>query len=726
MNTLMEIDGAVAPTTIHQSLVTTHDAFAIPPDDLPEFLALPQAVRASVHKWLSICQQITNSPKVRPACKRIAAMMQGLRGCSARRIATRYYEYMRASDWHVLVDWAKAGPAARGDTNAALPPDFVPFWKALREDFKRNGGDKAAWRELKHIYRFRCSSARQGKITEYKTIPGYGRDWPAADETTGFPRGWSYSNLSRPQYSPDLWEKKVARIGKSAAAHLGKQVHTSRIDPSTGKSLAFGQFIMFDDQEYDLKTNFLSRAGSANRKAMRPLGFNALELLSASCFAQSFKPTIWDDATDGKRKLTERDFLWFVVHVLTTFGYRNDQIGTKLILELGTAAIRNKQIISRLESITNGRVTIDTSGVDTSPAFAGLFESAAKGNFKFKAALESFFNLVRNEFAMLPGATGKDRDHCPAELHGRDRYNDKLLKLAAALPAERAALLKYPFLEWNQFIGLALDIYRIIDERTDHELEGWKKLGFIANEWRLSVDSQHWLPMQQFLALPAPQQSVMRTMVDHTPGLTRARQLSPREVFHQQRVAAPMAKLPEFMILDLLGDDVDQTQVCERTVKGRYIEFDDRDLDPDPLRFDATLDGRRLRHGQTYLTLINPFNPTQLHLFNASRAYIGAIPRDFAPCRSDLDAVRRKMGEVRKDENERLVELGLRHIDKAREKTEMHEHNHAVASGYESIDQLRKDQREQKSLAADARTSLLKNARTYKPEETNECIDQQP
>jgi hypothetical protein len=714
MNALMEIDSAAS---IHQSptfpspsgrgvrgegQTITGDAvaipsalFEIPVDDSAEFMTLPGEVRRSVQRWLSACEYIASAPRVRPACRYVANhLLAGLKGASPSRVATRFYDYMRARDWRVLVDWAKAGPTARGDNNY-LPADFVQFWKQLCEQNQRC--DKAAHRELKHIYRTHFASARSGESPkEYKSIPGY-TTWPEADEMTGLPKGWSYSNLTR--YSPDPFEKKVARIGKAAAAPFKKQVFTSRV------GLRFGQYIMFDDQEYDIKVNFLSRAGSATRKAMRPLGFNALELLTASCFAQSFKPTTLAEPDeqgaghDRKIKLKEKDFLWFVVHVLTTFGYRADSIGTRLILERGTAAIRNQQIISRLETLTAGRVTIDTSGVDTAPAFAGLFESAAKGNFKFKAALESFFNLVRNEFAMLPGQVGKDRDHSPAELTGRDRYNEQILKLAAALPPERAQLLKFPFLEWTQFTGLALDIYRLIDTRTDHQLEGWQQLGFVSNEWRLpqiagggrdaappASASSSWLPMSDFLAMPAEAQLALRALIDRDPRLTRSRQLSPREAFEHSRAAdlaaGAIARLPEYMILDLLEDVLDATELAERTVRGRYIEFDDQTLDPDGLRFDATLaDGHRLRHGSKYLTLVNPFNPGHLHLFNARRAYIGAIPRDYAPCRADLDAVRRKMGEARADESARLQEIGLRHIDTARAKTEMHQHNARVASG---------------------------------------------
>jgi hypothetical protein len=87
-----------------------------------------------------------------------------------------------------------------------------------------------------------------------------------------------------------------------------------------------------------------------------------------------------------------------------------------------------------------------------------MFEGARKGNYRFKGAIESFFNLVRNETAMLPGQVGKDRDHSPEQMVGLERYNNQLLKAAAELKPEEAARLKFPVLEWNEWTGRAMSL----------------------------------------------------------------------------------------------------------------------------------------------------------------------------------------------------------------------------------------------------------------------------
>jgi hypothetical protein len=111
----------------------------------------------------------------------------------------------------------------------------------------------------------------------------------------------SYGNLNR--YSPSRAEKLVTRIGPVAASAVRKKVLTSRV------GLRLGQFVEFDDQVYDQKVNFFGRVQS---RAMRPLGFNALDLLSGFPASYSFKPTLWNDALKVKEQLKEIDMMWFI------------------------------------------------------------------------------------------------------------------------------------------------------------------------------------------------------------------------------------------------------------------------------------------------------------------------------------------------------------------------------------------------------------------------------
>lgn len=641
------------------------------PPTCSEFHALPDAVRRDVRRWLSVLKVVDSADRVSPACKALAAQMQHIPGFSFHRIRTQYYTYIRTGDWNDLVNWSKVG-----SSKIKLPAAFIAYWQQLCEDNQRK--DAPAYRELKHIWHTHHTSRRD----PVKSIPGY-KDWPTAERGSDLPVGWSYGNLNR--YSPSKFEKAAARQGRQAAAEHRQKVITTR------KGLRLGEFILFDDQVYDQKVNFLARRQS---KAMRPVGYNAIDLLSACCVTYSFKPVLWNEHTQAKEMLKEIDFIWFVVNYLLTFGYRTDDRGTKAIVESGTAVIRG-DFAQRIADATGGKFIAEPGKTNNSPAFDGLFEGPSKGNFRYKAAIESFFNLVRNEFASLPGQVGKDRDHSPADLHGRDRYNEKILKAALALPPEQAALLQLPFLEWNQFTEVAMDLYRRINWRTEHDLEGWIKCGHIANEFTLPASQSQiteggpqeggrhangWFHMEHFSKLAPEQRIIVKAILDSDPSLTRSRKMAPQEVWNQHR--HELTPLPAFTICALLGPE----HGTERAVKNGVIIVDDQDIDPDPVHFDPVLNRQKVRDGQSFLTFVNPFNPSALYACDARGGYLGEFPRIIASCRNDLDSLHRQMGKVKHYEAQALAAIAGRHVDKAQEKIQMHQKNADVIQ--QSIDGL--------------------------------------
>ena len=403
--------GSAAPFNNLQSAICNLQ-FTEPCSD-PRYPRLPQAAREDLRRTLKALEYIHSANNVQRACRIQAAHFLHRRGFSAESLCRKYYLFRSTGNWLDLVDKAKAGPAfylsARNDEggesnslNGRLPADFIEFFRKLCERNQRKC--KPAWRELLRIWRTGFDT--EGR--EYKTIPGYGPRLepsafslqPSPDSLTGIPRGWSFENLNR--HRPSDHSLALARIGKVAASNHRRMVLTSRV------GIAVGQYILFDDQEYDLKVNFTSQNGSCG-KAMRPLGLNDLDLASACNFAYGLKPTLIG-ADGAKQKLKEIDMLWFVVHVLTSYGY-NPITGTHFVVEHGTAAIR-PEFEERIRLVTQNKVTVDRSGVFHGSALAGLFEGPARGNFRFKAPLESFFNLVRNEMAMLPGAVSYSRTSC--------------------------------------------------------------------------------------------------------------------------------------------------------------------------------------------------------------------------------------------------------------------------------------------------------------------------
>ena len=610
---------------------------------------LSDEVREEVRLLLICCKRIHTAKNKTAECAALSASFRNRRGFSAISLNNKYYEFINSGgDWTVLVNKAKAGPQWwNTDEPTGLPEAFVQFWKKLCEDDQRTNA--GAYAELLKIWR----TKRDSKGNYYKAMPGY-EAWPEPGPSGSHPRGWSDKNLFR-QVAGSDFALTAARQGRAAASDHRRRVFTSR------EHLCVGQYYLFDDQEYDVRVNWLGN----QRKAMRPLGLNALDLFSACCFAYALKPTLIGE--DGaKQKLKERDMLWFVVNVLTSHGYRDDEKGTTLIVEHGTAAIR-EDFEARIAEATGGRVRVERSGINTAPAFAGLFESRAKGNPRFKAHLESFFNLVRNRMAMLPGATGKDRDHAPDEAHGLERYNNQLLKLYERLPQDRREQIQFPVLAWPQFQAFCLDLYQAINDRTDHELQGWERAGLVTTDWRMTP-TQPWQAQQEFKALAPALQMALRDALALTPDLTRSRKLSPMEVWNGGR--QNLTRLAPDLLPVLLGLEFGE----ERMVRGGYITVEDAEIDSEPMRFPAYPHA----NGQKFLTFLNPFRPDLLVLTDAQGRVEGVLRRQDAPSRDDLASVQRELGAARKEEATRLAELGLRHMDKAERKAEMHRHNAAL------------------------------------------------
>lgn len=640
--------------------------FTPPPLELGR---LPFEVREELTDLLACMDAIKSAKNPSLGCRRAAALFAHKdasgkpvwrRGFSPSSLRGKYDNW-RLHGWTALVDKAKAGPRFWNTSEiVGLPLEFREWIKRLAEENQRTHA--WAWNEVYKIWQTRFDS----NGNEYKKIPGY-TEWPQAHPTTGYPRGWSRRNLYH--HAPDEFEAAAMRQGRATAANFRLPVLTSRVE------LELLEYVLFDDHEFNLKVNF-----PGQWKAMRPRGFAAMDILSGSPFAKSFKPTLYDLVEEKKQALTETDMMWFVVHVLCDFGYRVDERGTKFCVEHGTAAIR-EEFERRITIATGGKVTVERSGKFGAGATASQFEGQSKGNYRFKALIESFFNLLDNALAHLRGQVGKDRLHAPEQMYGIDAYNNKLLKAAAALPAERAAMLKFPVMVWQEFVFAALRGYDAIDKSFEHKLQGWEKLGFVTKEWRLN-EQISWQPFSQLLALPEQEQALARAVVENNPLLHRARKLSRYEVFHGKHSQAleqgTITKLPLEAYPILMGREHARPLTVD---DDGLFRFEDRDIDSDPLRYLAMLNGRRLSPGETFQCFVNPFSPGALVLCDDDLRCLGICPAYDMPSRNDVEGVKRQIKAQKQWEAAAFAELDLRHVGAAAERAAMHENNGNIIKG---------------------------------------------
>jgi hypothetical protein len=619
----------------------------IPSPDLTQYYALCERNRAIVSDWCRALEIVLQAGKVTEGFSRAASFFRGQRGFSADRIRTKYYAWLDAGkDWRIFVNHAVEGNSLRKQ-----PAEFIEFFRTLCENDQRTTSGAIVY--IQSLWR------------DGKEIPGYGcwRQWyrvnhpghPLPKFCPGYPAGWNERNLRR--YAPTKYELKAVRIGRSAAATDRRLVYTTRA------GLYVGAIYQFDDMWHDLMVNCLRE-----RKPGRPLELFSHDLYSARKVRWGFRVRTKND--DGSYNgLAERMTRMILAATLYQDGY--SPRGTKLVAEHGTAAISDR-IEQSLLSASGGLITVHRSGMEGAPTHDGLYAGRAKGNFHFKASLESLNNLTHNRFAHLPGQTGKDVMNRPEQLHGLLKNNDALLAAMSQLPPDRAALLQFPLLTTEEFFRLALAIYENIHNRTEHDLEGWQEN--IVPQFQLGGI---WQDRDALMLLPPAEQSMAMAMLQSGAITTRERRLSPNEVW--QRGASDLIPIHAGAVCDILGPDL----AAERTIRSQMIEFQDIEVSRDPLRYSALvrdIHGREtlIRDGEKVLAFANPFDTEQLFLQDARGKFLGIAPRVQSVCSNDLEAIHRACGAAAKVESAALAPIRARHAQEARDKSARHRHNAAL------------------------------------------------
>lgn len=641
--------------------------FSIAPEEQDDFARVPARERERVLKLLALLEDIHGRPKITEACAyhaRLLARLGARRGWSAKRLRTLYYDFtggargFTAGDWRMFVRYE-----AQQADSLQTRPKFVEFWRTLVENHQRSTA--AAHAELVQI----LATGFDFEGRRHKAIPGFDA-WPDVDAATGLPKGMSLENLRR-YYAPDKFELKAARVGVQAASQLGLKVSTTRV------GLKFMEFVEGDDHEFNVKVRFPGQA-----KVMRPRCFAWAEVLTSRCCKLATKPTLWDADEQAKKALTEREFLWFTLDLLATQGYRADAVGTTLVIEHGTATVREatREVITRL---TGGQVKWALSGRFHQPAHGGQFAAPSGGNFRFKAIIECYWRLVDDALDHLKGQTGKDRNFAPEEMERADAYNARLLKAATALPPDRAGQLIFNRLTWEQFTAALLDAQTRIGSATDHAIEGWEKLGFVCEEFRRAL-ALGWQPARALLELPDAEQSLVRATVEQDDRLHRLRRLSRNEAFAMQMQAerGNLSCLPLASVPAIVGERNAVRDGEPLTVRAGRFEFDDWRIDPDGLEFLALdAQGRPLREGEKFVCFVNPMNPESLIACDAKLRVVSVCPPVPRPARNDEAGLHRALGVQRHWQAEKAAPQRARHADQADEIAFMRRHNEAVLAG---------------------------------------------
>ena len=601
----------------------------IPTSDLAAFLQLPDEVQADVELWLRYLDGVTKP--IQKSLADVAARM----GVSAKTARWKYDKWRAApagQKWRALVNKSKVPEDRR------LDREFIAYWHALCQ---QNGR--------------KCAPAYREFVRQFKR----GDAIPGLDATVSrikLPPGFGYDNLNKQR--PTDFELTAARQGRSAAAKFRPKLNFTR------DGMSVGQRYIFDDMWHDFICAMIGQ-----RRPTRLLQLHAHDLFSGCQFARGIKPRLEDEITGRSVGLNQNEMLFLVAHVLSEFGFHPG--GCVLMGEHGTAKVP-EWLQKMLFDLTNGRITVEEGGIEGASAFAGQYDGAGKGNFRFKAALESLGNLIHNETANLiqfPGQTGSNaRLNKPEDLHGREGHARALLGAITSLIRDfpgRAEQLRLPVLEVNNAKWLVEEITERINQRTEHALEGFLEAGLTTMDFELPDIGL--ISARAFLAMPPERQAVLQAVATPIP-----RVMSPREVFDQGRTSLVRLRPEQTALLlrDAAGREV--------TVgKDHLITFDDQTISPSPLRFLA----HHFAPGDKFTAVVNPMSPHTAHLFNARGGWTGVVTAWQTIRRDDVEGLKRQLGEARKVEAELLAPVAAAGARLTRERLENAQHNARVLKG---------------------------------------------
>ena len=609
-------------------------------DSDARYAELDDQLKGRVDIWRSIVRGVLNAPTKARGIADQSAKLGHIEGFSPKTIERVFYRFVGSLDWYSCFLDRRGRTLRRTAVTDGEKQLFkryacenqrgklYPAWKRLLEDLRAGldlegigpDGDRGTWRNL-----------------YMREFPG--RLVPAVCPMDYVPRGWDYTSFWR--HRPTKFEMKAVTVGRGAAKKFRPGVMTTRVGSYVG------QGIFIDDLWHDQLVNVLG----VNRSAHWPLELAAIDFTSGCRFAWGHKPELETD-NGVRERIRNRETLFFLAFILTTYGWHPD--GTTFFVEHGATGV-TEQTEEQLRAWTGGRVTFERSGIQREEAFAGLYEGRGRGNPDFKALLEGSHSYFQNAIAHLPGRKGKDWDSTPAGLDKMTAHNRNLIAAMAALPPDLAAQLRLPIPQFSRWKAAVDAIYTTVNNRTDHELEGWEQLGNVVQQFRIVESSQEWIDERAFLSLPQTTQAMLHSAVQANPsGLSRSRRLSPHEVWTRGSQGWP--KLPPWCVPQMLGADLGATV---RVADSHEIGFPGGDVyEAEVLTSKNRIE--RLVPGDCFLAHVLPAMPQFLILSREAGGYVGVCKRRERVAKFDEAALSQQVREVCRTEAELLKPIARR------------------------------------------------------------------
>lgn len=596
---------------LSKASVTTFDMI-VREDGLAELGDLTEAQKADLFRKLGIVQQVN-------------AAGYGQKGAIVNAIArTQLVSKQAINTWlglhkkhgfRGLID----GRKTEGEKRAELPPVTKQWIKSKILNAQRNDAVQEVHRQVIDQWNlWRRTGDPQWMI------PGFVS--PPADAGKGYPAGFSYENFRR--CKPTKFQASLSRQGTIASYRMLPSILSTRVGSK------YLSTIFFDDQKYDVQV----RVPGYDRP-MVPLGFNALDRLTAYPFRPHIRLRWYDADKATHRALTQKEFVWYVIFILCTEGYRTDEMGTTLVQEHGTAKTWSNKLLTTpggfhsfedaLRSLTG--VRMDDSGLFNKPAFGEmLYGPKSSGNPRFKAPIESFFHVVRTYMLPMIGQTGRNTDEAPEENYGIDQYERRMLKAAEKLPDRIKEAILSNYLTGVEFGSLAMLAYDALANRTDHAMEGWAKCDFVEPVWRWAEDpAGMWRSRSELAALPPHLREHALHQQKQDARLTSILNWSPAVARDHLRQDPDIRRLPFQDAIHLLPTSWAKPV---RVTSRHEIKITEELLPGEELVYLPELTTPRgrtefLQPGDQLMVYLNPLMPDTLLVCNQEFTFLGTLTR---------------------------------------------------------------------------------------------------
>ena len=441
----------------------------------PLLITLPAQVRQETKCLCAACQlvlaRVRDGSRVQPACV-IVIRLFSERSWKLKTFRPKYDLWMKAKDWLVLVNRAKAG-AVWVARDFGLKNEFLDFVAGRCGEFKRSDALPEAIRSIHR--QWKTGLNHRG---EREAIPGYGF---SNGQCGTHPDGWSIDNLRTQLAKRAKWlkvHKALAHEGIAAARKYIPQVRSTR------DGLRFMAEVQFDDVKCDFRI-----FDSATGQVMDLWLLIAHDRATGMLLGFGMRPArVREDGTQEHLKL--RDMKQLSGWVLERYGLPPYAMLWRLergaaTMEIGTARA--------LEEMLPERLQIHFTSMIAGQSPSGYLEKSL-GNSKGKASLESHNRQGHLIGAGLPGQTGPHYGVRPKDLAARESECIAIWKTFSAFPAGLRERLRdeagYPLLTLRQARQELVNIFSIRNNRTDHNLEGFEEvLENLGGEIRKRMES---------------------------------------------------------------------------------------------------------------------------------------------------------------------------------------------------------------------------------------------